>query len=102
MEHNDRTCVICGGTEQPQNRLCPDGFYDEVLIHLHCYNSKGAALWRERRRAEDPAYDRYWRLMTVRAPIHCPNCSATLDMSPKGAEMGGGSWVVNCTACHRT
>jgi hypothetical protein len=75
---------------------------DEVLIHLHCYNSEGAAVWRERRRTEDPAYDRYWRLMTVRATVHCPNCSATLDMSPKAVGMGAGSWPVNCTACHRT
>ena len=102
MDYGRRVCVVCGGTEQQQNPLCADGFDDEELIHLRCYDSEGAAAWRERRYAKDPAYDRYCRLMAVRVPVHCPHCSASLDMSPKAVGMGAGSWPVNCTACHRT
>jgi hypothetical protein len=102
MDKFARLCVVCGGWEHPDDPLCADGFDDDELIHLRCYNSPGARAWREQRRAAEPAYDRYWRLMTVREPVRCPACDAALDLSPKAVGMAAGCWSVHCTTCHRT
>jgi hypothetical protein len=102
MHSATKTCAVCGETEQPENPLCEDGLNDDAFIHLRCYNSIGAKTWRAARRAADPAYDRYWKLMTIREPIACPHCKAALEISPKAVGMGAGSWSVHCTTCHRS
>jgi hypothetical protein len=102
MEKIARVCAACGGWEHPDDPLCVDRFDDdEELIHFRCYNSARAVAWREERRAEDPTYDRYLRLTTPREPVHCPHCSAMLEMSSRVVGMMGSMLPVNCTKCHR-
>jgi hypothetical protein len=101
MEKIARVCIACGGWEHSDDPLCADRFDDEELIHFRCYNSAAAVAWREQRRAEEPAYDRYLWLKTHRQPVRCPHCSAMLDMSPRVTGMMGSMLPVNCTRCHR-
>ena len=92
-------CAVCGTLDTKQNPLiheCGDKY-----LCLNDYNSKKGNRWRERRRRDDPAYDRYRRLVSLGGPRQGPVCGLGMQLRPKARGMGAGTWEVCCVSCHR-
>ena len=73
-----------------------------LFIHVQCMMTEDYQVWHREQCKEVPAYDRYWKLMTVGLPMTCKGCSAEFCISPKSVGFGAGAWELNCNVCSAT
>src|SRR5690242_19677017 len=91
-------CFLCGSTDDtkanPQIRDVP--LHPELSVHFNCFISEDFRVWCAGQKRTDPAFARYWELMTAAIPISCPTSDLSLRRSPKAVGMGAGSWEASC------
>ncbi len=95
----ERRCAICDTRATKKNPLLHE-WADEYLC-FNDFTSESGKQWRDNKRREDPAYDRYKRLLSLGGPRQCPVCGFGMRLRLKAGGMGAGIWEVSCTTCYR-
>lgn len=92
-------CAVCSTLATEQNPLIH--VWDDKYLCRIDYGSKKGQRWRERKRRDDPAFDRYTRLVSLGGLRQCPACGLEMRIRMKARGMGAGTWEVCCDSCHR-